>query len=190
MSRRSSRVGNGGQKYAQVVNHIYFGNELLNKFINMTMYDGKKSIAMKHVNYALSALVPEFFPNIENEEEAMIEVLKLALENVQSDLEVRSRRLGGATYQVPVALKDSRRIYLAFRWIILAARDRSVKELDPNDYNKNNKFANGDIGRKGFAMKLLTELRAACKGVGNAVEKSKSIKKIADENKHFSHYRF
>jgi len=139
-----------------------FGSEMLTKFMNMIMVDGKKSVAEKIVYGALDTI------KAKGHEESL-EVLSKALENVQPRVEVKSRRVGGATYQVPVEVRSSRRMALAMRWLIDAARKRNEKDM---------------------ATKLAGELMDAFEGRGAAAKKREDTHRMAEANKAFSHYRW
>ncbi len=139
-----------------------FGNETVAKFINMVMDSGKKSIAEKIVYGALA--------NIESKGQTTpLDVFVKALENVQPKVEVKSRRVGGATYQVPVEVRPSRRVTLAMRWLIDAARKRSEKTM---------------------ALRLAGELLDANENRGSAVKKREDTLRMAEANKAFAHYRW
>ena len=138
-----------------------YKSELLAKFINIVMKDGKKSVA-EHVLYgALS--------QIESKKGDGIQVLEQALDNVRPRVEVKSRRVGGATYQVPVEVRAVRQNALAMRWIVDAARKR---------------------GEKSMALKLAGELMDASDSKGSAVKKREDTHRMAEANKAFSHYRW
>ena len=139
-----------------------FGSEMLTKFMNMIMVDGKKSVAEKIVYGALDTI------SSKGHEDAL-EVLSKALENVQPRVEVKSRRVGGATYQVPVEVRPSRRITLAMRWLIDAARNRNEKNMP---------------------AKLAGELLDAFESRGSAAKKREDTHRMAEANKAFSHYRW
>ncbi len=139
-----------------------FGSELLAKFINMVMVDGKKSVAEKILYGALDRAAEK------GSAEAM-DLLDVALENVRPLVEVKSRRVGGATYQVPVEVRPNRRNSLAMRWLIDAARKRSEKSM---------------------AMRLAGELMDASQNKGAAVKKKDDTHRMAEANKAFSHYRW
>ena len=140
-----------------------FKSELLTKFMNMIMVDGKKAVAEKIVYGALDQIATK-----KNTEEPL-EVLKTAFENVAPAVEVKSRRVGGATYQVPVEVRASRKSTLAMRWIIDASRSR---------------------GEQGMTSRLAGELLDASEHRGAAVKKREDTHKMADANKAFSHYRW
>jgi len=139
-----------------------FGSLTLAKFINMVMQDGKKSVAESVMYGALDRV-------IEKKGGDPLETLDAALENVRPAVEVKSRRVGGATYQVPVEVRPSRRNALAMRWLIDAARKRSEKSM---------------VGR------LAGELLDASDQKGAAVKKKEEIHRMAEANKAFSHYRW
>ncbi|QSA95968.1 30S ribosomal protein S7 [Methylococcus sp. EFPC2] len=139
-----------------------FGSETLARFVNMLMVDGKKSVAEKIVYGALDYIEGKTGQN-------SVDVLTKALENVQPVVEVKSRRVGGATYQVPVEVRPARRSALAMRWLIDAARKR---------------------GEKGMGLKLAGEVIDAHENRGSAVKKREDTHKMAEANKAFSHYRW
>ena len=139
-----------------------FGSELLAKFINTIMKDGKKSIAEKVVYVALDEIAAKKGSD-------GMEVLDVALDNVRPSVEVKSRRVGGATYQVPVEVRASRQNALAMRWLVDAARKR---------------------GEKSMALKLAGELMDAAEKRGSAVKKREDTHKMADANKAFAHFRW
>ena len=139
-----------------------FNDVLVAKFINCIMYDGKKSKARN--------LVYKSFEMIENKtKKPGLETFKKALNNVQPVIEVRSRRVGGATYQVPTEVRPERRSALAMRWIKRYARDRNDKSM---------------------ALKLASELISASNGEGSAVKKKEDTHKMAEANKAFAHFRW
>jgi len=139
-----------------------YGSLTLAKFINMVMVDGKKSVAERVLYGALDQI-------IEKKGGDPLESLDTALENVRPVVEVKSRRVGGATYQVPVEVRPARRNALAMRWIIEAARKRSEKSM---------------VGR------LAGELIDATESRGSAVKKKEDTHRMAEANKAFSHYRW
>lgn len=139
-----------------------FGSEMLAKFINMLMQSGKKAVAESIVYGALDKIGEKAGS------ESMV-VLDKALDNVAPMVEVKSRRVGGATYQVPVEVRSSRRQTLAMRWIIDAARKR---------------------GEKSMQMKLAGELMDASEQRGSAVKKREDTHRMAEANKAFAHYRW
>ena len=140
-----------------------FGNLTLAKFMNMIMQSGKKSIAEKIVYGALEKMAER------NKDADPVETFEKALEAVQPMVEVKSRRVGGATYQVPVEVRPSRRVALAMRWIVEAARKR---------------------GEKSMGLRLAGELSDAAEGKGNAIKKREDVHRMAEANKAFSHFRF
>ncbi|MFW1678812.1 30S ribosomal protein S7 [Pontibacter sp. JAM-7] len=139
-----------------------FGNTVLAKFINHVMVSGKKSVAEKIVYGALDKIQ-------ERTSQDPLELFEKALEAIQPAVEVKSRRVGGATYQVPVEVRPSRRMALAMRWIVDSARKR---------------------GEKSMALRLAGELADAAEGRGAAVKKREDVHRMAEANKAFAHYRF
>ncbi|GLQ30671.1 30S ribosomal protein S7 [Litoribrevibacter albus] len=139
-----------------------FGNTTLAKFMNHVMVSGKKSTAEKIVYGALDVVA-------ERTNEDPLELFNKALETVQPLVEVKSRRVGGATYQVPVEVRPSRREALSMRWLVDAARGR---------------------GEKSMALRLANEMLDAAEGKGAAVKKREDVHRMAEANKAFSHYRF
>ncbi len=142
-----------------------YGSELLAKFMNMIMSDGKKSVAERIIYGALERIAEK---ETQAEDKAL-ELLEQALENVKPAVEVKSRRVGGATYQVPVEVRPARRQTLAMRWVIDAARGRSEKSM---------------------AHRLAHELMEAADNRGTAVKKKEDTHRMAEANKAFSHYRW
>ncbi len=156
MSRRHSA------EKREIIPDPKFGNLIVSKFMNSIMYDGKKSVAETIVYGALS--------NVEAKLKAdPLQVFMAALDNVAPAVEVRSRRVGGATYQVPVEVRTERRQALAIRWIISAARDRNDKTMTD---------------------RLSAELMDAANNRGNAVKKREDTHRMAEANRAFSHYRW
>ena len=139
-----------------------FQNIGLAKFINIIMQDGKKSVAEKIAYTAIDSVA-------ESKSANGLEIFQQALDNIQPMVEVKSRRVGGATYQVPVEVRPGRRVALAMRWLSEAARKR---------------------GEKSMAMRLAGELGDAFDGKGTAVKKKEDTHRMADANKAFSHFRF
>ena len=139
-----------------------FGNVTLAKFMNHVMVSGKKAVAEKIVYGALDRVA-------ERNGGDPIETFDAALEAVAPSVEVKSRRVGGATYQVPVEVRPSRRTALAMRWLVEAARGR---------------------GEKSMAFRLAGEMLDAAEGRGNAVRRREDSHRMADANRAFSHYRF
>jgi small subunit ribosomal protein S7 len=142
-----------------------YGNQMLAKFINMVMKSGKKSVAEKIVYGALDRIAER----TGNDEQHALELLGQALDNIKPAVEVKSRRVGGATYQVPVEVRSARRETLAMRWAIEAARGRSEKSM---------------------AVRLAHELMDAADNRGAAVKKREDTHRMADANKAFAHYRW
>ena len=142
-----------------------YGSELLAKFMNMIMNDGKKSVAERIIYGALDRISEKG----SGEGSQSLEVLEQALENVKPVVEVKSRRVGGATYQVPIEVRPARRQTLAMRWVIDAARARSEKSM---------------------AHRLAHELMDAAENRGTAVKKKEDTHRMAEANKAFSHYRW
>jgi small subunit ribosomal protein S7 len=138
---------------------------MLAKFINMVMRRGKKSVAERIVYGALNRIAER----TGNDEQRALETLGQALENIKPAVEVKSRRVGGATYQVPVEVRATRRETLAMRWAIEAARARSEKTM---------------------ALRLAHELMEAAENRGAAVKKREDTHRMADANKAFAHYRW
>jgi small subunit ribosomal protein S7 len=141
------------------------GSQRLTKFINMIMKDGKKSVAESIVYDALDTIAEKSG----TEAIQAVEVLTTALDNVKPAVEVKSRRVGGATYQVPIEVRPARRDTLAMRWVIDAARSR---------------------GEKSMAQRLANELMDAADNRGSAVKKREDTHRMAEANKAFSHYRW
>jgi len=139
-----------------------FGDETLAKFINMVMLDGKKSTAERIVYGALEHVASRT-------QEEPLEVFGRALDNVRPVVEVKSRRVGGATYQVPVEVRPTRRNALAMRWLVDAARKRGEKSMD---------------------LRLANEFVEAADNRGSAVKKREDTHRMAEANKAFSHYRW
>ena len=139
-----------------------YNNRLVSKFINCMMYDGKKMVASRSFYDAFTLLG-------QKHGEGSLNVFKTAVENVKPVLEVKSRRVGGATYQVPVEIRPERRTSLAIRWIIQAARARKEKTM---------------------AEKLAMELTDAFKNQGTSIKKKEDTHKMAEANQAFAHYRW
>ncbi len=139
-----------------------FGSETLAKFVNIVMQSGKKSIAEKIVYGALDVVA-------ERSSKDSLEMFEKALENVSPMVEVKSRRVGGATYQVPVEVRSARRVALAMRWLSDAARKR---------------------GEKSMGLRLAGEIIDAAESRGSAVKKREDVHRMAEANKAFSHYRW
>jgi small subunit ribosomal protein S7 len=139
-----------------------YNSKLLSKFVNALMEDGKKSVAERACYGALDILK-------EKTGNDPLKVFKQAIENVKPLIEVKSRRVGGATYQVPVDIRPQRRVALAFRWVIGFSRKR---------------------GERTMREKLAGELLDAANGTGSSVKKREDTHKMADANKAFAHYRW
>ena len=139
-----------------------YDSQTVSKFINTLMIQGKKSTA-EHIFYGAMDLVES------RTGQPGVNVFKQALQNLKPVVEVKSRRVGGATYQVPVEVRPERRTALAMRWLMSYSRDR---------------------GEKSMAEKLAAEVIAASKGEGNAMKKKEDTHKMADANKAFAHYRW
>jgi small subunit ribosomal protein S7 len=146
----------------EIIEDAKFGDTVLTKFMNSIMYAGNKSVA--------EAIVYGAFDIIESKAKSdPLQIFKTALENVAPAIEVRSRRVGGATYQVPVEVRNERRQALAIRWIITAARARNDKTM---------------------VDRLSAELLDASNNRGNAVKKREDTHRMAEANRAFSHYRW
>ncbi len=139
-----------------------YKDKLVSKFTNTLMYGGKKATA-EGILYGSFDVIGERF------KEDPLEVFRKALDNVKPKLEVKSRRVGGATYQVPVEVRPERRVALAMRWIVTNARAR---------------------GEKTMRERLAAEFMDAAQGRGNAVKKKDDTHKMAEANKAFAHYRW
>ncbi len=140
-----------------------FHDQLITRFINALMYGGKKSTAESIMYGALDIIADR------TKGEDPVEIFKAAIENVKPAVEVKSRRVGGSTYQVPVEIRTERRLALSLRWIIIAARAR---------------------GERTMREKLANELLDAANGRGNAMRRRDETHRMADANKAFSHYRW
>jgi small subunit ribosomal protein S7 len=139
-----------------------YGSKIVTKFINAVMLDGKKSIAQKIMYGAII--------NLDNRgEEKGIELFEKAIDNIKPFLEVKSRRVGGATYQVPIEVRDERRQTLALRWLVESSRKRNERTMDERLANARFEAANER---------------------GNAFKKKEDIHKMAEANKAFAHYRW
>jgi len=142
-----------------------FNDQLVTRFVNMMMWDGKKSVAFK-IFYDAMEVVEE---KKQDDEKSALEVWKEALSNVMPHVEVRSRRVGGATFQIPMQIRPDRKVSTAMKWLISFARKRNEKSM---------------------ANKLAAEILAAAKEEGAAVKKRVDTHKMAEANKAFSHFRF
>jgi small subunit ribosomal protein S7 len=139
-----------------------YGELLISKFINNLIYDGKKSVTRGMVYSALDIIE-------DRTKKPCVEVFKKAIENAAPLIEVRSRRVGGATYQVPTEVRPERRIALAMRWIKTYARQRNEKSM---------------------SLRLASELISASNGEGSAVKKKEDTHKMAEANKAFAHFKW
>jgi small subunit ribosomal protein S7 len=142
-----------------------FNDELVTRFVNNLMYDGKKSVAFK-VFYDAIDIVEQ---RKQDEEKTALEIWKQGLSNVMPHVEVRSRRVGGATFQIPMQIRPDRKISMAIKWMLLYAKKRNEKSM---------------------AQRLANEFLASAKEEGAAVKKRMDTHKMAEANKAFSHFRF
>jgi small subunit ribosomal protein S7 len=139
-----------------------YNSQLVTKFVNVVMKDGKKTVAERILYDALETIG-------ERTEDDPMKTFKKAIENIKPSVEVKSRRVGGSTYQVPVEVKPGRRLALSFRWLIQAAKSRHEKTM---------------------ALKLAGELLDAAESRGTAMKKKEDTHRMADANKAFAHYRW
>ena len=142
-----------------------FNDQHVTRFVNNLMWDGKKSIAFK-IFYDAIDIIEE---RKEDDEKSALEVWKEGLSNVMPHVEVRSRRVGGATFQIPMQIRPDRKVSLAMKWLISFSRKRNEKSM---------------------ALRLANEVLAAAKEEGAAVKKRQDTHKMAEANKAFSHFRF
>jgi len=142
-----------------------FNDQLVTRFVNMMMWDGKKSIAFKIFYDAMDIIEDKK----QDDEKSALEIWKEGLSNVMPHVEVRSRRVGGATFQIPSQIRPDRKISIAMKWLISYSRKRNEKTM---------------------AAKLAGEVMAAAKEEGAAVKKRLDTHKMAEANKAFSHFRF
>ncbi len=142
-----------------------FNDQLVTRFVNNLMWDGKKSVAFK-IFYDAIDIVEE---KKQDDEKTALELWKDALSNVMPHVEVRSRRVGGATFQIPMQIRPDRKVSMAMKWLISYSRKRNEKSM---------------------AQKLAAEVLAAAKEEGAAVKKRVDTHKMAEANKAFSHFRF
>ena len=142
-----------------------FNDQLVTRFVNMLMWDGKKSVAFS-IFYDALEIIKE---RNQEDEKTPLEIWKDALSNVMPHVEVRSRRVGGATFQIPMQIRPDRKVSLAMKWLISFARKRNEKSM---------------------ALRLAQEILAASKEEGAAVKKRVDTHKMAEANKAFSHFRF
>lgn len=152
----------GPPKKKRVYTDPKYKDKLVGKFINKMMWDGKKSVAERVLYSALDILQ-------EKKQDDPLKLFKQAIENVKPMLEVRSRRVGGANYQVPVEVRAERKVALATKWIILSARSR---------------------GERTMSARLASELMDAIEKKGNAMKKREDIHRMAEANRAFAHYRW
>ncbi len=156
MSRRDSAIKR------EVLQDPVYNSQLVTRFINVIMKDGKKSTAERIVYDALESIA-------EKTEDDPMKVFKRAIENVKPAVEVKSRRVGGSTYQVPIEVRPSRRTALAFRWLIQSALRR---------------------GERTMKQRLAAELSEAAENRGGAIKKKEDTHRMAEANKAFAHYRW
>ncbi len=142
-----------------------FNDQLVTRFVNNLMWDGKKSIAFKIFYDAIDIIEGRK----EDNEKSSLEIWKDGLSNVMPHVEVRSRRVGGATFQIPMQIRPDRKVSLAMKWLISFSRKRNEKSM---------------------ALRLANEILAAAKEEGAAVKKRQDTHKMAEANKAFSHFRF
>ena len=142
-----------------------FNDQLVTRFVNMLMWDGKKSVAFS-IFYDALEIIKE---RNQEDEKTPLEIWKDALSNVMPHVEVRSRRIGGATFQIPMQIRPDRKVSLAMKWLISFSRKRNEKSM---------------------ALRLAQEILAASKEEGAAVKKRVDTHKMAEANKAFSHFRF
>ncbi len=142
-----------------------FNDQLVTRFVNNLMWDGKKSTAFD-IFYTAMDIVES---KNQDEEKTALEIWKDALSNVMPQVEVRSRRIGGATFQIPMQIRPDRKVSMAIKWLITYSRKRNEKTM---------------------AQKLAAEILAASKEEGSAVKKRMDTHKMAEANKAFSHFRF
>ena len=142
-----------------------FNDQLVTRFVNMLMWDGKKSVAF-NIFYDAMEIIEQ---RKQDDEKAPLEIWKEALSNVMPHVEVRSRRVGGATFQIPMQIRPDRKVSLAMKWLISFSRKRNEKSM---------------------ALRLAQEVLAAAKEEGAAVKKRVDTHKMAEANKAFSHFRF
>ena len=141
-----------------------FGDKLVTRFVNTMMMSGKKNIAFKIFYDAI-----DIIDKNKTEEETSLDVWKKALSNVMPQVEVRSRRIGGATFQIPMQIRPERKVSMGMSWMIKFSRKRNEKSM---------------------AQKLAAEILAASKEEGASIKKKTEVHKMAEANKAFSHFRF
>ena len=152
-------------KKRDLIHDPKFNDQLVTRFVNNLMFQGKKSTAYKIFYDAIDIIETKK----EDKEKTSLELWKDALSNVMPQVEVRSRRVGGATFQIPTPIRPDRKISLAMKWLIASSRKRNEKSM---------------------AVKLAQEILAAAKEEGAAVKKRVDTHKMAEANKAFSHFRF
>jgi len=155
-------VRRAGAAKREVLPDPKYGSRLVAKFVNIMMIRGKKSVAERIMYDALGSVE-------ERAKQEALKMFKTAIDNVKPAVEVKSRRVGGSTYQVPVEVRPDRRTSLAMRWMIVAARNRPERSM---------------------AEKLAAELLDAANNRGSAVKKREDTHKMAEANKAFAHYRW
>jgi small subunit ribosomal protein S7 len=138
-----------------------FGSRLVTKFVNCLMHDGKKSVA-QGAFYSAMDMIQEKYPD-----KSPLEIFEIAVENCRPSIEVRSRRVGGANYQVPVPVRDKRQLTLSIRWILAACRGKKGRPID---------------------RKLADEFMAAYRREGTAITTRENVHRMADANKAFAHF--
>ena len=146
----------------EIIPDPLYSSQLVAKFINVLMKDGKKSTAQRILYDALGTIQ-------ERTEDDPMKVFKRAIENVKPAVEVKSRRVGGSTYQVPIEVRTGRKLALSMRWLIISAKGR---------------------GEKTMKLRLANELMEAAQSRGGAVKKKEDTHRMAEANKAFSHYRW
>lgn len=147
-----------------------YGNILVAKLVNYIMKDGKKSIAQKIV-YDMMEILAKKEGLTGTPQENALNIFEKAIQNIGPKTEIKARRVGGASYQIPIEVRGDRRTALALRWIVDAARAKSNKDFHS------------------FAEKLASEILAAAENQGEAVKKRDNVHRMADANKAFSHFR-
>ncbi|MDO4566314.1 MAG: 30S ribosomal protein S7 [Oscillospiraceae bacterium] len=139
-----------------------YGSKMVTRLVNSIMYDGKKGVAQKIVYNAFDTIKDKTGND-------PLEMFEKALENIMPELEVKARRVGGSTYQVPMEVRPERRTTLGLRWLTSYSRARSERTM---------------------ADRLASEIMDACNGMGNAVKKREDTHKMAEANRAFAHYRY
>ena len=162
VSRTRATLRRAAAAKREVLPDPKYGSRLVAKFVNIMMIQGKKSTAERIMYHALATVE-------DRTKQEALKMFKTAVDNVKPAVEVKSRRVGGSTYQVPVEVRPDRRTSLAMRWLIVAARRR---------------------GERSMAEKLASELTDAANNRGTAVKKREDTHKMAEANKAFAHYRW